>query len=167
MENEINSIKLNQQFISTKRKPDFGIMYEHITKFNGPDVFFISGKMTIPIAPWSAKEYQYSIKSMDFEVEAMQKKKEDMLNMASRMVSETIYHLITESQILTEYTSNAIPDLKKGLDVTISAYEQNTAELIEVLDIWESYYFMRMEYLEHLKETLLLVVDYEREIEKK
>ena len=35
-----------------------------------------------------------------------------------------------------------------------------------VLDAWQYMNMKQMEYLEHLQETLLLVVDYEREIVK-
>lgn len=167
VENSISSIKLNQTLLYTQAKPDFGIMYEHITRFGMTDMFFISGKMTIPIVPWTAKGYQSSIKSMDFEIEALQKEKENMLNMASRMVNETLYHIQIENQILDDYQNKVIPNLKKGLEVSLSAYEQNTGQLLEVIEIWESLNMMQMEYLEHLQETLLLIVDYEKEIEKK
>ena len=166
MSNTINSMKLNQTLISTQKKPDFGIMYEHMGRFGKPDLFYISGKMTIPIAPWSAKGYKHSQKSIDFEIEAMQKERENMINMASRMVNENLYHIRIENQILDDYQNKVIPDLKKGFDISLAAYEQNTGQLLAVIDVWESLNRMQMEYLEHLQETLLLVVDYEREIEK-
>ena len=167
MSNTINSMRLNQTLTLTQSKPDFGIMYEHMGRFGKPDLFYVSGKMTIPIAPWSAKGYKHSVKSIDFEIKAMQKERENMINMASRMVNENLYHIRIENQILDDYQTKVIPDLKKGFDVALTAYEQNTGQLLAVIDVWESLNMMQMEYLEHLRETLLLVVDYEREIEKK
>ena len=167
MDNSINSMKLEQTLMLSQSKPDFGVMYEHYEKFGMPNQFYVSGIMTIPIAPWHSKGYKHSAKAMDFKIEEVQKKKENMINMVSRMVNEALYHIKIENQILDNYQTKVIPNLRKSFDAALTAYEQNTGELFMVLNAWEDMNMLQMEYLDHLQETLLLVVDYEREIEKK
>ena len=167
MDNKINSMKLEQNMITTMSKPDYGLGFEHIQRFGMPNQFFLFGKITIPIAPWAAKGYKYTASSINMNIDAMQKEKENMINMASRMVNEALYHIKIENQILDNYQNKVIPNLKKSFDAAFTAYEQNTGELFMVLNAWEDMNMLQMQYLEHLEETLLLVVDYERAIEKK
>ena len=67
---------------------------------------------------------------------------------------------------LENYTTRIIPALKKNYDVTMLAYEQNNAQLPEVIDAWEALNMAQMEYLNRLQELYLMVVNYEKEIEK-
>ena len=73
MNSQINSMKLNQSVMALESKPIFGMRVENYTKFGGrSDAYSVMGTMTIPIAPWSSKGYKSQVKSMGYNIDAME-----------------------------------------------------------------------------------------------
>jgi outer membrane protein TolC len=124
------------------------------------------GMVSIPIAPWSSKMYKANTKAMNLEIQGMQKERESILNEAQGMVRNMALELNTVREQVANYKTRIIPALQKNYDVTMLAYEQNNAELPLVIDAWEALNMAQMEYLNKLQELYLMVVNYEKEIEK-
>ena len=167
IESSIASMTLNQKYMSSFRKPDFGLKASHMQMFGMPNQFSVMGMVTIPIAPWSSKMYKSDVKSMGFEILAMQKEKETMQLMALKMSSEKIVMLRFEKEQLKNYESEIIPSYQKNLETSLLAYKQNTGSFFILIDAWDMTLMKQMEYLNKLNIVLKLQAEYEFETEKK
>ncbi|MFD2999669.1 TolC family protein [Pontibacter toksunensis] len=168
LDRTIQSMRLNVEQERLERKPEFRLRFDHMTPRNTmmPNMYTAMGMMSIPIAPWSSKMYKANTKAMNLEIEAMQREREAMLNEAQGMVRTMALELNAKREQVENYNKKIIPALKKNYDVTMIAYEENNAQLSEVIDAWEALNMAHMEYLNNLQALYLLAVDYEREIEK-
>lgn len=166
MTSQINAMKLNQAFIATRNKPDFGLRFEHYAKLGGrPDAFAIQGTMTIPIVPWSSKGYKSEIKSMNFSITAMEQNKQNMINMATQMIKMYLIELESEYKELDNYSKVIIPTYKKGLDANLLSYGQNTNDLNMTLMAWDDLQMAKIEYLKHLDIYFKIQTEYEKEMQ--
>ncbi|MDX5420803.1 MAG: TolC family protein [Hymenobacteraceae bacterium] len=168
LDKTVQSMRLNVELEQLERKPDFRIRFDHMYPRNSmmPQQFTAMGMVSIPIAPWSSKMYKANTKAMNLEIEAMQQEKESIVNEAQGMIRNMALELNTLRAQTENYQKKIIPALKKNYDVTMLAYEQNTAQLPEAIDAWEALNMAQMEYLNRLQELYLMVVNYEKEIEK-
>ncbi|MCC9167436.1 TolC family protein [Pontibacter harenae] len=164
----IEAMQLNLQLEQLERKPDFRIRFDHMTPRDNmmPQQFSAMGMVSIPIAPWSSKMYRANTRGMNLEIEAMEREREAVLVEAQAMVQSMAQELNTMHHHVLSYQQKIIPALRKNYDVTMLAYEQNTAELPEVLDAWEALNMAQLEYLNNLQQLYLLAVAYEKEIER-
>jgi hypothetical protein len=69
-------------------------------------------------------------------------------------------------QQLENYQTRIIPALKKNYETLMIAYEENREQLPIVIDGWEAMNMAQMDYLEKMQEYYLMIVRYEKEIEK-
>ena len=168
LDRTIQSMRLNVEQERLERKPDFRVSLNHMTPRNNmmPSMYTAMGMVTIPIAPWSSKMYKANTKAMNLEIEAMQREREALVNEAQGMVRTMALELNAKREQVENYRTKIIPALKKNYDVTMIAYEENSAQLPEVIDAWEALNMAQMEYLNNLQELYLLAVAYEREIER-
>ncbi|MDO1449229.1 TolC family protein [Rhodocytophaga aerolata] len=163
MESSIASMQLNREVMAAGRKPDFGVRVEHMQMFGMPNQFSLMGMVTIPIVPWSSGMYKSEVKSMNFEIEAMQKEKEGMQLMAGRMISEKLTMLKYEKAQLKNYQENIIPAFRKSLDVNFIAYRQNTGSFASLMDAWDMLLMKQLEKLDKEGNVLKLEAEYEYE----
>lgn len=168
LDRTIESMRLGVEQEKLERKPDFSLRLDHMTPRSSmmPNQFTAMGMVSIPIAPWSSKMYKANTKAMNLEIEAMQRERESMLNEAQQMVRTMALELNAKREQVENFSTKILPALKKNYDVTMLAYEQNTAQLPEVIDAWEALNMAQMEYLNNLQELYQLAVAYEKEIEK-
>lgn len=167
VESSIQSMKLNQTWMGSAKKPDFGIKVQHMQMLGMPNQFSVMGMVTIPIVPWSAKMYKSGIKSMGFDIDAMQKEKETMKLMAMQMIQEKLIMLKYEKEQLLNYEKEIIPAYQKNMEASLISYKQNTGSFFILLDAWDMILMKQMEYLNKLNNVLKLEAEYEYEIEKK
>ncbi len=167
MENSINSMKLNKEWMYSQRKPDFGIRFNHMQMLNMPNQYSLMGMMTIPIVPWSSKMYRSDVKSMGFEIESMTKEKEGMQLMALRMINEKVAMLKYGKIQLDNFKTGIIPMYNKNFEANLLAYQQNTGNLFVLLDSWEMLLMKKTEYYNKTLEVMKLEADYEYETETK
>ncbi|MHA6247480.1 TolC family protein [Pontibacter sp. CAU 1760] len=168
LDTTIESMRLGVEQEKLERKPDFSVRFDHMTPRNSmmPGMFTAMGMVTIPIAPWSSKMYKANTKAMNLEIEAMQREREGILNEAQGMVRTMALELNTKREQVENYRTKILPALKKNYDVTMLAYEQNSAQLPEVIDAWEALNMAQLEYLNNLQALYQLAVTYEKELEK-
>lgn len=167
MTQNIQSMELNKKWMATGSKPDFGIKVAHMNMYGMPNQFTIMGMITIPIAPWSSKMYKSEVKSMTYDIQAMNKVRENMQLMATRMINEKLSMLKYEKEQYSNFEKNIIPSYKKNFDANLLAYKQNTGNFFVLLDAWEMLLMKRFEQLAKLKDVLKLQTEYEFEREIK
>ena len=167
IESSIKSMKLNQTWMASAKKPDFGVKVQHMQMFGMPNQFAVMGMITIPIAPWSSKMYKSDVKSMGFEIDAMQKEKETMKLMAMQMIQMKLTMLKYEKEQLKNYENEIIPAYQKNMETSLLAYKQNTGSFFVLLDAWDMVLMKQIEYLDKTNDILKLEAEYEYEIEKK
>lgn len=167
VESRIRSMKFNQQWAATGSKPDFGVQFSHGQMFGMPNQFSIMGMMTIPIVPWSSKMYKSEVKSMGFEIEAMQKEKSTMQLMATQMIREKITMLTYEARQLNNYDKNILPSYQKNLESNLLAYRQNTGSFFVLLDAWNMLLMKQLERIDKLGQVFTVQSEYEYQREIK
>lgn len=165
MNSMINSMKLNQNVMSLRSKPIFGLKAEHFAIPQKPDMFSIMGTMTIPIAPWSAKGYKSEVKAMGFQVAAMEMEKQNMINMTSQMIKMLVIEMNSEYQEIDNYKNKVLPAYRKSFDSYLLSYGQNTSDAFMVLMAYDDLQMAQMEYIKHLETLLKVQVDYEKELQ--
>ncbi|WP_235941974.1 TolC family protein [Pontibacter fetidus] len=168
LDRTIQSMQLNVELEKQERLPDFKLRFDHMYPRDPmmPQQFTAMGMVSIPIAPWSSKMYKANTKAMNLEIEGMQRERQAMLNEAEGMAKNMALELRSLHHHLANYTTKIIPALKKNYDVTMLAYEQNNAQLTEVIDAWEALNMAQMEYLQNLLQLYQMTVSYEKEIER-
>ena len=159
-------MNLNRKWMAQGAKPDFGIQLTNANMFGMPDQFSIMGMVTIPIVPWSSKMYRSEVKSMGFEIEAMQKEKSTMQLMAAQMIRETITMLLYEKKQLDNYDAQIIPAYRRNLESNLLAYRQNTGNFFVLLDAWNMLLMKELERIDKLGEVFRIQseFEYQREI---
>ena len=167
IQSRIQTMRLNQRWMASGSKPDFGIQLSHGQMFGMPNQFSIMGMMTIPIVPWSSKMYKSEVKSMDFEIEAMEKEKSTMQLMAGQMIREKITMLAYEKRQLDNYDKNVIPSYQKNLESNLLSYKQNTGNFFVLLDSWNMLLMKKLERVDKLGQVLIVQAEYEYQKEIK
>ena len=165
MTNNIRSMEMNQKWMATGSKPDFGLRVSHMTMLGMPDQFTIMGMITIPIAPWSSKMYKSEVQSMSLEIQAMSHERENMKLMATRMINEKLSMLKYEKEQYVNFDKDIIPSYRKNMEANLVTYKQNTGNFFMLLDAWDMLLMKRWEQLDKLKLLLRLQTEYEYETE--
>lgn len=169
IDKSIDILKYKQKMESVKGKPNFGVRYSNMTPFNPgqPNQFNIMGMMTIPIAPWSSREYKANVKALDFEMEELQWKRKSLVNETLGKIN-TISLAIQNAKLqINVYEQSIIPALQNNLNTSQLAYSQNKETLFVVLDAWEALNNAKMERVNKIEELLYIQVEYEKELEKR
>lgn len=167
IENAIKSMQLNREWMASAKKPDFGVRVQHMQMLGMPSQFTLMGMITIPMVSWSSKMYKSEIKSMNFEIEAMNNEKETMRLMALWMVREKLAMLKFEKKQLMTFESEIIPLYKRNFEINLLAYKQTTGSLFVLLDAWDMLLMKQIEYYDKYFIVLRLEAEYEYEIEKR
>jgi outer membrane protein, heavy metal efflux system len=167
MQSRIQSMKLNNRWAATGSKPDFGVQVAHGQMFGMGNQFSIMGMITVPIVPWSSKMYKSEVKSMSFEIEAMQKEKNTMQLMAAQMIREKITMLLFEKKQLDNYDKNILPSYRRNLESNLLAWRQNTGNFFVLLDAWNMLLMKEMERIDKQGQVFIVQSEYEYQREIK
>jgi cobalt-zinc-cadmium efflux system outer membrane protein len=158
--------KLNYE--KSSLKPDFGIQYAHMFTFgSNPNLFTLMGMVSIPIAPWSSGRYKSSSIGLSHEIQGYQKQREAIVNEAFGIAESLRWKIKNQKQQIEVYSKSILPALSKNYNTSLLAYEQNTEDLFIVIDALQALQMAKMELLNKKQELLLLLVDYEKTVEKK
>lgn len=158
--------QLNAQMEYSKRKPDFGLQAGHMFSYGGmANQYILMASVTIPIVPWASKEYKANLKGIQYEKQELQQKRLDILNQAAGQLTGLRKGMGSKKRLLNNYQQNIIPALQNSYKTAIQAYDQNTGDLLSVLNGIKDLQTARMEALDRLQELLTLQLAYEREYE--
>jgi len=163
---KINQLQLNLE--KTKQLPKFGIQYNHMFAFGQrPMQFSLMVMMKIPLAPWSAGSYKADIESLKWKEKEYAEQRQSIINEASGEVEGLLSSINSKKKQLQLFEENIIPALKKNYQVMQMAYEQNTGELFELFDAWETLNMTQLDYLDQLQQLLDLQVQMDKTLEQK
>ena len=168
IDKDINITELKNETERQSLKPQFGIRYEHMFGFGGlPMQFSLMGMMKLPLTKWSSKMNKANIESLKWKAKALQSQKEMMVNEYSGMAYGMLNEISLKKRQLKLYDENIIPALTNNYKTMQLGYEQNTEELFMLFDAWETLNMTQLEYINQLKELLLMQVQLERIMEIK
>jgi len=158
---------LQQNVDRASLKPQFGVRYDHVVGFGGfPMQYSLMGMMKLPIN-WSTRMNKADIESLKWKAESLKSQKASMVNEYSGMAYQMQQNIIAKKKQVELFEKNIIPALRKNYESTLLAYEQNTEELFELYDGWETLNSTQLEYLDQLQQLLSMQTDLEKLLEIK
>jgi outer membrane protein, heavy metal efflux system len=163
---KVNELQLNLE--KTKQLPQFGVQYSHMFSFGqNPWIYTLMATVKIPLAPWSAGSYKANIESLKWKEQSFEAQKQVILNEASGEAESLLTSINSKKKQLQLFEENIIPALKKNYQIMQLAYEQNTGELFELFDAWQTLNMTQLDYLDQLQELLDLQVEMDKILEIK
>jgi outer membrane protein TolC len=163
---KVNELQLNLE--KAKQLPQFGVQYSHMFSFGqNPWIYTLMATVKIPLAPWSAGSYKANIESLKWKEQSLEAQKQVILNEASGEAEGLLASINSKKKQLQLFEGNIIPALKKNYQVMQLAYEQNTGELFELFDAWQTLNMTQLDYLDQLQELLDLQVEMDKILEIK
>ena len=158
---------LQQDVERQSLKPQFGIQYAHMFGFGGaPMMYDLMGVIKIPIN-WSTRTTKANIESLHWKAEALEAQKASMANEYSGMAYQMQQDIAAKKKQVQLFQNNIIPALRKNYESMLLGYEQNTEELFELYDAWETLNSTQLEYLNQLEELLNMQAELEKILEIK
>lgn len=162
------TIALNQLKIEAEKSkflPEFGVKYDHMFAFGQqPQQFSLMGMVNIPM-PWSTKMNKANINSFKIKNESLNWQKQMILNEAAGMISGMTNELTSLKKQYEIAEKTIIPTLRGSYDASVLAWQNNTGDLLEVLDAWEAVNMAQMDSLDKLQSILTAKVEIERQLE--
>ena len=160
---DIQLVGLQQQLERAKLKPEFGFRYEHMIGIGGqPAQYTAMAMVKIPLVSWASRMNKANIESLRYKRETLGFERQMVINELSGMASNMRTELITKRRQLKLYEENIIPALQNNYKIMQLAYSQNTEELFELFDAWESLNMTQLEYLDQLQQLLVMQTELER-----
>jgi outer membrane protein TolC len=167
-ERELQTNQLQLNLEKTKQLPQFGLMYEHMFGFGkSPMLFSLVATVKIPLAPWSSGSYKANIESLKWKAQSIEAKKQMIINQASGEANGLLSSINSKKKQLQLFEENIIPALRRNYQTMQLAYEQNTGELFELFDAWQTLNMTQLDYLDQLQELLNLQVEMDKILEIK
>jgi outer membrane protein, heavy metal efflux system len=168
VDQSIRITSLQQAAERMKLKPQFGIAYDHMFGFGGlPMQYSLMATVKLPIAKWASGESKANIESLGWKQVALDQQKKEMINALSGSARQLRNDIVLKKKQLKLYETNIIPALQNNYKFMQLGYEQNTEELFQLYDAWESLNMTQLDYLDQLQQLLLLQVDLEKILEIK
>ena len=160
---DIQLVGLQQQLERAKLKPEFGFRYEHMIGIGGqPAQYTAMAMVKIPLVSWASKMSRANIESLRYKRESLGFERQMVINELSGMASNMRTEFITKRRQLKLYEENIIPALQNNYKIMQLAYSQNTEELFELFDAWETLNMTQLEYLDQLQQLLVMQTELER-----
>ena len=167
IEKEILLTGLQQDVEKAKLRPEFGVRFDHMFGFGGlPMQYTLMGMMKLPIAK-STRASRANVQSLKWKAESLNQEKQGLINEASGMAYGMKNEIISRQKQIALYEDNIIPALRKNFQTMQLAYQNNTEELFELYDAWETLNMTQLQYLDQLEQLLLMQTELERVLEIK
>jgi len=154
---------LQQDLERTKLKPQFGVQYDHMFGFGGqPMQYTLMATVRLPMAAWSSKKAKASIESLKWKAESLDQQKQVMINEATGQMQGLLAAIASKKGQVKLFEQNIIPALQKNYQVLQLGYEQNTGDLFELLDAWQTLNMTQMEHLQQVQDLLSLQTEMDK-----
>jgi outer membrane protein TolC len=158
---------LQQNLERTKLKPQFGVQYDHMFGFGGqPMQYTLMATVRLPMAAWSSRKAKASIESLKWKAESLDQQKQVMINEASGQMQGLLAAIASKKQQVKLFEQNIIPALQKNYQVLQLGYEQNTGDLFELLDAWQTLNMTQMEHLQQVQDLLNLQTEMDKTLQQ-
>ena len=166
IDKDINVTYLQREVEITKLKPQFGIGYNHMFGFGGlPAQYSLMATVKLPMVKWASKENKANAESLRWKATSLNEQKLVMINELSGQAYSRRNDIELKKKQLKLYESNIIPALQNNYKTMQLGYEQNTEELFQLYDAWETLNMTQLEYLDQLQQLLLMQVELEQVLE--
>jgi outer membrane protein TolC len=163
----IQLARLQQDVERQSLKPRFGVQYAHMFGFGGaPATFNIMGMVKIPVN-WSTRANKANIESLHFKAQSLQEQQVAIANEYSGAAYQMQKDIEAKKRQVLLFVDNILPALRNNYQSTQLGYEQNTEELFELFDAWETLNNAQLEYINQLQELLDMQVDLDKLLEIK
>jgi outer membrane protein, heavy metal efflux system len=163
VEKDIQLTSLQKDVERSKLKPEFGVRYDNMFGFGGfPLQYSLMGVVKLPMAKWSSRSSKANVISLDWKAEALNQQRLMMINTATGMSFSMQTEIKSKQKQIKVFENNIIPALRRNFQTLLLAYEQNTEELFTLYDAWDTLNITQLEYLDELKQLLLMQVELER-----
>ena len=167
VQQDIRLAGLQQQAEKTKLKPEFGVRFDHMFGFGGvPMQYSLMGMIRLPMA-WSSRSTKATIESLKWKAESLHQEKEKMINEAEGAYYGLQQEIASKQRQLHVLEEKVIPALQKNYQTMLLSYEQNTEELFNLYDAWETLNNTQLEYWDRVQQLLLMQVELQRILEIK
>jgi outer membrane protein TolC len=167
IQKNIDLAYLQQNLERTKLKPQFGIQYNHMFGFGGlPMQYSLMATVRLPMAAWSSKGTKASIESLKWKAESLVQQKQVMIDEATGQVQSLLTAIASKKRQVRLFEQNIIPALQKNYQVLQLGYEQNTGELFELLDAWQTLNMTQLEYLQQIQDLLALQTEMDKTLQQ-
>jgi cobalt-zinc-cadmium efflux system outer membrane protein len=144
-----------------------GVRYDHMNGIGStPNQFTVMGMVTLPMVPWAAREYRANTAALGYEAQAVRQQRASLLNDAAGRLSTLQSDMATKREQVENFEQGILPALRKSYQVTLLAYQQNTAQLPAVVEALNTWLLTRLQYLDTQNELLTLTVRYDQELEQ-
>jgi outer membrane protein TolC len=158
---------LKQDIERQSMKPQFGVQYSHMIGFGGgPQMFSIMGMVKIPMN-WSTRANKANIESLHFKAASLEEQKISLANQYSGLAYQMLQNIESKKKQIKLFEDNIMPALRKNYESTQLGYGQNTEDLFELYDSWETLNNTQLEYINQLQQLLSMQVDLEKLLEIK
>lgn len=163
IDNEISVNILKQETERTRLLPEFGFRFENMYGWGSQPMQFTAMAMVrLPMAGWSARMNKANIESLKWKNESLKQRKNMLINESTGMAYGMRTDILNKQKQIALYQEKILPALRRNYKAYQMAYEQNTEELFEVFDAWETLNMTQLEYLKELQELLSMQVELER-----
>jgi outer membrane protein TolC len=163
LEKDIELTGLQKDVEKSKLKPEFGVRYDNMFGFGGlPLQYSLMGVVKLPMAKWSSRSSKANVISLDWKTEALNQQRQMMINTAMGMSYSIQTEIISKQKQIKVFENNIMPALRRNFQSLLLGYEQNTEELFTLYDAWETLNITQLEYLDQVKQLLLMQVELER-----
>lgn len=154
---------LKQETERTRLLPEFGFRFENAYGWaRQPMQFTAMAMVRLPMARWSAKMNKANIESLKWKNESLNQQKQMILNESTGMAYGMRTDILNKNKQIKLYEEKILPALRRNYQTYQLAYEQNTEELFQLFDAWETLNMTQLEYLKQLQELLTMQVELER-----
>lgn len=161
---QINQFQINLD--EAKQLPQFGLRYDHMMGFGkSPWAFSLMATVKIPLLSWSSGAYKANVESLKWKTKAFEAQRQTVVNRALGEAYGLRSAISSKKKQLKLFEENIIPALKKNYQVMQLAYEQNTGELFELFDAWQTLNVTELDYLDQLQELLNLQAQMDKILE--
>lgn len=163
IEKEMNVNILKQETERTRLLPEFGFRFENAYGWGQQPLQFTAMAMVrLPMARWSAKMNKANIESLKWKNESLNQQKKMILNESTGMAYGIRTDILNKKKQIKLFEEKILPALRRNYQTYQLSYEQNTEELFELFDAWETLNMTQLDYLKQLQELLTMQVELER-----
>jgi outer membrane protein TolC len=163
IEKEISLNIMKQETERTRLLPEFGIRFENMYGLGGqPLQYTAMAMMRLPLVPWASKMNEANIESLKWKNESLKRQQEMIINESLGMAYSMRTEIFNKNKQIKLYEEKILPALRKNYQLYQLAYEQNTEELFELFDAWETLNMTQLENLKLLQELFSMQVELER-----
>src|SRR5450755_2890505 len=163
IDKDIQLTSLQKDVEKSKLEPEFGVRYDNMFGFGGfPPQYSLMGVVKLPMAKWSSRSSKANVQSLDWKAEALNQQRQMMINNAAGSSFSMQTEIISKQKQIRVFEGKIIPALRRNFQSLLLAYEQNTEELFTLYDAWETLNITQLEYLDEIRQLLLMQVELER-----